>query len=123
MITSSHLPSAGRPPNRRACAQACRDGLASSGMTTAEPAQVREAVAAMDGTAVLPTRAEANACARLILLHDTDGAEAWDGTMRLVAYIQPDLDSSEAVDPLLPEVAWSWLGEAPASARANGHAA
>jgi hypothetical protein len=49
---------------------------------------------------------------RLILLHDPDGAEAWDGTMRLVAYIQADLDSTEAVDPLLPEVAWSWLVEA-----------
>lgn len=49
---------------------------------------------------------------RLILLHDPDGADAWDGTMRLVAYIQADLDSSEAVDPLLPEVAWSWLVEA-----------
>jgi hypothetical protein len=32
--------------------------------------------------------------------------------MRLVAYIQADLDSSEAVDPLLPEVAWSWLLDA-----------
>jgi hypothetical protein len=32
--------------------------------------------------------------------------------MRLVAYVQADLDSSEAVDPLLPEVAWSWLVEA-----------
>ena len=32
--------------------------------------------------------------------------------MRLVAYIQADLDSSEAVDPLLPEVAWSWLADA-----------
>ena len=32
--------------------------------------------------------------------------------MRLVAYIQADLDSSEAVDPLLPEVAWSWLVDA-----------
>jgi hypothetical protein len=30
----------------------------------------------------------------------------------LVAYIQADLDSSEAVDPLLPEVAWSWLVDA-----------
>ena len=49
---------------------------------------------------------------RLILLHDPDGADAWDGTMRLVAYIQADLDSSEAVDPLLPEVAWSWLVDA-----------
>jgi hypothetical protein len=35
--------------------------------------------------------------------------------MRLVAYIQADLDSSEAVDPLLPEVAWSWLVDALAS--------
>jgi hypothetical protein len=32
--------------------------------------------------------------------------------MRLVAYIQADLDATEAVDPLLPEVAWSWLVEA-----------
>jgi hypothetical protein len=32
--------------------------------------------------------------------------------MRLVAYIQADLDASEAVDPLLPEVAWSWLVDA-----------
>ncbi|MGV0834679.1 DUF3000 domain-containing protein [Mycolicibacterium thermoresistibile] len=55
---------------------------------------------------------DSEAFGRLILLHDPDGADAWDGTMRLVAYIQADLDSSEAVDPLLPEVAWSWLAEA-----------
>jgi len=114
-------------------------------MTTAEPAQFREAVAAMNATtvrpeielgpirppqrlapfsyalgaevrhpdtAIVPERSEGDAFGRLILLHDPDGAEAWDGTMRLVAYIQADLDSSEAVDPLLPEVAWSWLVEA-----------
>jgi hypothetical protein len=56
---------------------------------------------------------------RLILLHDPEGAEAWDGTMRLVAYIQADLDSMEAVDPLLPEVAWSWLADA---LETNAHA-
>lgn len=49
---------------------------------------------------------------RLILLYDPEGSDAWDGTMRLVAYIQADIDSHEAVDPLLPEVAWSWLVEA-----------
>ena len=32
--------------------------------------------------------------------------------MRLVAYIQADLDASEAIDPLLAEVAWSWLIDA-----------
>ena len=55
---------------------------------------------------------EGDAFGRLILLHDPDGADAWDGTMRLVAYIQADLDSTEAIDPLLPEVAWSWLVDA-----------
>ncbi len=62
--------------------------------------------------AVVPERSEGDAFGRLILLHDPEGAEAWDGTMRLVAYIQADLDSTEAVDPLLPEVAWSWLVDA-----------
>ena len=63
-------------------------------------------------TDIVPERSEGDAFGRLILLHDPDGADAWDGTMRLVAYIQADLDGSEAVDPLLPEVAWSWLVEA-----------
>jgi hypothetical protein len=62
--------------------------------------------------AVVPETSDGDAFGRLILLHDPDGSEAWDGTMRLVAYIQADLDSSEAIDPLLPEVAWSWLVDA-----------
>ncbi len=60
---------------------------------------------------IIPERSEGDAFGRLILLHDPDGADAWDGTMRLVAYVQADLDPTEAVDPLLPEVAWSWLVE------------
>ncbi len=63
-------------------------------------------------TGEVPEASDGDAFGRLILLHDPDGSEAWDGTMRLVAYIQADLDSSEAIDPLLPEVAWSWLVEA-----------
>lgn len=63
-------------------------------------------------TDIVPERSEGDAFGRLILLHDPDGADAWDGTMRLVAYIQADLDPHEAVDPLLPEVAWSWLVDA-----------
>ena len=62
--------------------------------------------------AVIPEQSDGDAFGRLILLHDPDGSDAWDGTMRLVAYIQADLDSNEAIDPLLPEVAWSWLVEA-----------
>jgi hypothetical protein len=62
--------------------------------------------------AIVPEQSDGDAFGRLILLHDPDGSDAWDGTMRLVAYIQADLDSTEAIDPLLPEVAWSWLIEA-----------
>ncbi|HPY24959.1 MAG TPA: DUF3000 family protein, partial [Mycobacterium sp.] len=105
-------------------------------MTTVEPAQFREAVAAMNAAGVRPEielgpirppqrlapfsyalgaevkRDESTVLAdgpgapgaaglsdafgRLILLHDPDGADAWDGTMRLVAFIQADLDSHEA---------------------------
>jgi len=59
-----------------------------------------------------PKDSEGDAFGRLILLYDPDGTDAWDGTMRLVAFIQADLDPQEAIDPLLPEVAWSWLVEA-----------
>lgn len=54
---------------------------------------------------------EGDAFGRLILLYDPRSEEAWDSPMRLVAYIQADLDSSVAGDPLLPEVAWEWLKE------------
>lgn len=52
------------------------------------------------------------ATGRLVLLHDPDGQEAWAGTMRLVAYIQADLDADVAADPLLPDVGWTWLQDA-----------
>ncbi|HZK31628.1 MAG TPA: DUF3000 domain-containing protein [Corynebacterium sp.] len=68
---------------------------------------------------VLPD-AEGDAFGRLILLHDPAAEEAWDGEMRLVAYIQADMDDVVAADPLLPEVAWEWLTEGLAQAQA-GH--
>ncbi len=57
-------------------------------------------------------QSEGDAFGRLILLYDPAGDEAWNGTMRLVAYIQADLEADLAADPLLPEVAWSWLVDA-----------
>ena len=63
-------------------------------------------------TETVPEDSDGDAFGRLILLYDPDGTDAWDGTMRLVAFIQADLDPDEALDPLLPEVAWSWLVEA-----------
>lgn len=52
------------------------------------------------------------ATARLVLLHDPEGHEAWDGVLRLVVYVRAELDADLAGDPLLPEVGWSWLTEA-----------
>ena len=49
------------------------------------------------------------ATGRLVLLHDPDGQEAWDGVLRLVAYASAELDEDMLVDPLLPTVGWSWL--------------
>lgn len=46
---------------------------------------------------------------RLILLHDPTGHDAWQGTFRLVTLVRAELEPEMAVDPLLPEVCWSWL--------------
>lgn len=48
---------------------------------------------------------------RLILLHDPDGHESWNGTLRLVTYLSVAVDTAMADDPMLAPVAWSWLLE------------
>lgn len=60
-------------------------------------------------TDIVPEQSDGDAFGRLILLYDPDGDEAWNGTLRLVTYIQADIDEALAADPLLPEVVWSWL--------------
>lgn len=49
---------------------------------------------------------------RFILLHDPDEPEPWEGSFRIVVYAQAPLEREIGADPLLPEVAWSWLGSA-----------
>ncbi len=49
------------------------------------------------------------ATGRLVLLYDPDGAEAWDGEFRLVAFATAEPEPEIASDPALPEVCWSWL--------------
>ena len=61
---------------------------------------------------IVPESSDDDAFGRLILLHDPRSEETLDGDMRLVAYIQADMDASLAEDPLLPQVAWQWLTEA-----------
>jgi hypothetical protein len=49
---------------------------------------------------------------RIVLLHDPAGNETWGGTFRCVAYARAELTSDFAEDPMLAEVAWTWLLEA-----------
>lgn len=52
------------------------------------------------------------ATGRLVLLHDPEGHEAWDGVLRLVGYASAELDDDMGVDPMFPAVGWSWLIDA-----------
>lgn len=53
------------------------------------------------------------ATGRLILLHDPEGNEAWGGgTFRCVAYARAEVELELVTDPMVGEVAWSWLSEA-----------
>jgi hypothetical protein len=49
---------------------------------------------------------------RLILLHDPAGQDAWEGTFRLVCFVQARLEREQLGDEMLPVVGWSWLTEA-----------
>lgn len=55
---------------------------------------------------------DVEASGRLVLLHDPDGQEAWNGVFRLVVYVRAGIDRELASDPFLPSVGWSWLTDA-----------
>lgn len=55
---------------------------------------------------------EPDTSGRLILLHDPDGQESWQGTFRLVCFVQARLEPEQLGDEMLPEIGWSWLTDA-----------
>ncbi len=63
------------------------------------------------------------ATGRIIVLHDPAGNDAWDGTFRCVAYCRAEIEGDLATDPMLCEVAWTWLTDAMASHGASYDAA
>jgi hypothetical protein len=65
---------------------------------------------------------EPDTSGRLILLHDPAGQDAWEGTFRIVCFVQARLEREQLGDEMLPVVAWSWLTEALEEAGA-GHVA
>ncbi|KJL46285.1 hypothetical protein RS84_02912 [Microbacterium hydrocarbonoxydans] len=60
---------------------------------------------------------------RFVLLHDPEGPAAWDGTWRIVLFAQAPLETEIGTDPLLADVAWSWLIDALDSRNAAYHSA
>ena len=60
---------------------------------------------------------------RLVLLHDPDEPAPWNGPWRIVCFAQAPLEPEIGVDPLLADVAWTWLTDALASRRAGFHSA
>jgi len=66
---------------------------------------------------------DAIASGRLVILHNPSGDDAWQGTTRFVSYAQADVEFEMASDPLLADVAWSWLLDALRQAGAEHRAA
>ena len=60
---------------------------------------------------------------RLVLLHDAAEPDAWDGAWRIVCFAQAPLEAEIGTDPLLADVAWSWLVDALEARGAAFHAA
>lgn len=53
-----------------------------------------------------------DAFGRIIVLYDPDGQAGWHGEFRIVTTIKATLDPELDADPLLTEIAWSWVTEA-----------
>lgn len=51
------------------------------------------------------------ASGRLVVLHDPEGHDTWQGAFRLVTFVRADIEPEIAVDPFLPSVGWDWLLE------------
>lgn len=60
--------------------------------------------------------------ARFVLMFDPSAPDAWEGEWRIVAFAQAPLEPEIGTDPLLADVAWSWLVDALDSRQASYHA-
>jgi len=87
---------------------------------TAPPSRVAPYAFAL--TASLAGDDDDLAAGRLVLLFDPAGHDAWEGTTRLVCYARASVEPEVAADPMLPEVAWSWLIDAMAAHGAGARA-
>jgi hypothetical protein len=76
------------------------------------PAPKRQAPYAIALSADATTAHGEEATGRFILLHDPAGRGVWHGRFRIVTYLRAIVDTPMAADPLMAQVAWTWLTEA-----------
>ena len=76
------------------------------------PAPQRLAPSALALSAAMSDPDSDEASGRLVLLHDPDGVEEWNGCFRVVVFVRGILEPELTDDPLLHDVAWSWVTEA-----------
>lgn len=58
---------------------------------------------------------------RFVVLHDPDGQDTWDGSIRIVTFVKAPIESDVVTDDLFDEVAWSWLADALGDSVAGYH--
>lgn len=75
------------------------------------PAPSRMAPSTWACTGEIIVHEEELASGRLVILHDPAGQDSWDGTYRMVALVQAQLEPEFAVESMLGDVAWSWVTE------------
>lgn len=51
------------------------------------------------------------ATGRLVVLFDADAPAEWNGRFRLVSYVRAELEREIGHEPMIAQVAWSWLVE------------
>lgn len=61
------------------------------------------------GSVADDTPAWESASGRFVLLHDPDGVDEWEGSYRVVVFARCDVEAELLADPLINEVAWSWV--------------
>ena len=84
------------------------------------PTRISPFSVAIEGSVII--KGDELGSGRLILLHNPSGSEAWQGTSRFVAMIRAEVDPSMASDPLVGNVAWSWLTDSLDTHHALRHA-
>lgn len=75
------------------------------------PAPQRLAPAALAVTVDMVDPDAPDVSGRFVLLHDPDGVEEWEGSFRSVVFVRAELEPEMIEDPMLPDVAWSWVTE------------